>query len=141
MNFNERLKILRLDAGLTQKDLGKLIGVGRTTISEYESGKIVPKQKSLIALAEYFHVSMDYLTGVSDTPAATFNDNSNQYEVRLDETLLGAIKMITIKERSKDINMKIKYLDRDLTDNQLYLIREQLRCTLSMIDKLSKSNV
>ena len=137
MNFNQRLKTLRLGNGITQKDLGKIIGVGRTTISEYESGKIVPKQKSLIALAEYFNVSVDYLTGVSDSPSATLNEISNQYEMYLDETLLTAIKMISFKDR----NMKIKYLGKDLTDNQLYLIREQLRCTLDMIDKLSKMNI
>ena len=141
MNFNQRLKTLRLDNGITQKDLGKIIGVGRTTISEYESGKIVPKQKSLIALAEYFNVSVDYLTGVSDSPSATLNEINNQYEVYLDDTLLTAIKMISVKEKSKDRNIKIKYLGKDLTDNQLYLIREQLRCTLDMIDKLSKMNI
>ena len=44
IKFNVRLKELRLEAGLTQKDLANAIEVGRTTISEYESGKIVPKQ-------------------------------------------------------------------------------------------------
>ena len=69
MKFNERLKQLRLANGLTQKELAKSIEVGRTTISEYESGKIVPKQEGLLKLANYFNVSVDYLTGVSDTPA------------------------------------------------------------------------
>lgn len=69
IKFNIRLKELRLANGLTQKELAKAIEVGRTTISEYESGKIVPKQEGLLKLANYFNVSVDYLTGVSDTPA------------------------------------------------------------------------
>ena len=68
MNFATRLKELRLANGLTQKDLGKAIEVGRTTISEYESGKIVPKQEGLLKIANHFNVSVDYLTGVSNEP-------------------------------------------------------------------------
>ena len=69
IKFNMRLKELRLANGLTQKELAKSIEVGRTTISEYESGKIVPKHEGLLKLANYFNVSVDYLTGVSDEPA------------------------------------------------------------------------
>lgn len=61
IKFNIRLKELRLANGLTQKELAKAIEVGRTTISEYESGKIVPKHEGLLKLANYFNVSVDYL--------------------------------------------------------------------------------
>ena len=54
MKFNERLRTLRHDLGLTQTDLSKKLGVGRTTISEYEKGKIVPKKDGLIKLANIF---------------------------------------------------------------------------------------
>ena len=59
MDFPTRLKELRLANGLTQKDLGNIIEVGRTTISEYESGKIVPKQEGLLRIANHFNVSVD----------------------------------------------------------------------------------
>ena len=72
-----RLKELRLANGLTQKELAKSIEVGRTTISEYESGKIVPKHEGLLKLANYFNVSVDYLTGVSDEPATR---QSNEHD-------------------------------------------------------------
>ena len=78
MKFNERLKQLRQQEGLTQRELAKSIEVGRTTISEYESGKIVPKQEGLLKLANYFNVSVDYLTGVSDNPATR---QSNEHEL------------------------------------------------------------
>ncbi len=76
MKFNTRLKELRLTNGLTQKELAKVIGVGRTTISEYESGKIVPKQDGLLKIANHFNVSVDYLTGVSNEPT-TQKDNAS----------------------------------------------------------------
>lgn len=63
MDFGKRLRTLRKEKELTQKELGQMIGVGRTTISEYESGKIVPRQDGLVKLAEILDVTVDYLTG------------------------------------------------------------------------------
>ena len=92
MKFNERLKELRLANGLTQKELAKSIEVGRTTISEYESGKIVPKHEGLLKLANYFNVSVDYLTGVSDEPATR---QSNEHEL---DKLLNTLDYILMNE-------------------------------------------
>lgn len=87
-----RLKELRLANGLTQKELAKSIEVGRTTISEYESGKIVPKHEGLLKLANYFNVSVDYLTGVSDNPATR---QSNEHEL---DKLLNTLDYILMNE-------------------------------------------
>lgn len=92
MKFNERLKQLRQQEGLTQRELAKSIEVGRTTISEYESGKIVPKQEGLLKLANYFNVSVDYLTGVSDEPATR---RSNEHEL---DKLLNTLDYILMNE-------------------------------------------
>lgn len=92
MKFNERLKQLRRQEGLTQRELAKSIEVGRTTISEYESGKIVPKQEGLLKLANYFNVSVDYLTGVSDNPATR---QSNEHEL---DKLLNTLDYILMNE-------------------------------------------
>ena len=77
MCFPKRLKELRLAHGETQKDLANAIEVGRTTISEYESGKIVPKQEGLLRIANHFNVSVDYLTGVSNERATRKQNTSN----------------------------------------------------------------
>ena len=92
IKFNMRLKELRLANGLTQKELAKSIEVGRTTISEYESGKIVPKHEGLLKLANYFNVSVDYLTGVSDEPATR---QSNEHEL---DKLLNTLDYILMNE-------------------------------------------
>ena len=92
IKFNMRLKELRLANGLTQKELAKSIEVGRTTISEYESGKIVPKHEGLLKLANYFNVSVDYLTGVSDEPATR---QSNEHEL---DKLLNTLEYILMNE-------------------------------------------
>lgn len=92
IKFNMRLKELRLANGLTQKELAKSIEVGRTTISEYESGKIVPKHEGLLKLANYFNVSVDYLTGVSDEPATR---QHNEHEL---DKLLNTLDYILMNE-------------------------------------------
>ena len=43
--------------------LGELCGLGRNCIGQYERGEKIPSLKSLIALADYFEVSLDYLVG------------------------------------------------------------------------------
>ena len=63
MKINERLKALRKDNGLTQTELAKILGIGQTTIAAYESGLHEPQIFSLIAYADYFECSVDYLVG------------------------------------------------------------------------------
>ena len=64
--FAARVKSLRESKGLSQDALGKIIGVKRYSIYTYEKGKNYPDVQHLIALADYFEVSTDYLLGRSD---------------------------------------------------------------------------
>ena len=68
-NFSERIKNLREERGLSQEALGAVIGVKRFSIYTYEKGRACPDMKGLIALADYFDVSLDYLTGRADNRA------------------------------------------------------------------------
>jgi len=68
MNFASRLKELRTEKGLTQTELGELIGINYSTLSDYERGnKTDPYMSTLRTLADFFGVSMDYLIGESNT--------------------------------------------------------------------------
>ena len=61
MKFGETLKNLREIKGITQKDLGKILGVSRATIAGYETKSRQPDFERLVKIAEYFEVSVDYL--------------------------------------------------------------------------------
>lgn len=63
-----RLGDLRISENpkISQKELAIRIGVGRTSISHYEDGNYAPSLETLIKLADYFNVSIDYLVGRSD---------------------------------------------------------------------------
>lgn len=61
-----RLKELREEKGLKQSDLGNILGYSQNAISKWELSKTEPKIKDLIALADYFDVSIDYLLERTD---------------------------------------------------------------------------
>ena len=58
-----RIRELRIAAGKSQAELADLIHVNKQTISQYERGVRYPKKENMEALADYFNVSIDYLTG------------------------------------------------------------------------------
>lgn len=68
MFFSERLKSLRLSNKLTQKQLSAKVGLSELAIQNYESERRKPAYDVLIALADYFDVSIDYLVGRTDKP-------------------------------------------------------------------------
>lgn len=59
----DRLKELRKSNKLTQSELGKILGVGKTTISMYETGNSTPNDEIKLKISEYFNISVDYLLG------------------------------------------------------------------------------
>ena len=70
MNF-ERLFLLKQSNGLTQEEMGKILNVGRVAISKWENTvEIIPLNK-LNAYANYFNVSLDYITKLSDEKKKT----------------------------------------------------------------------
>lgn len=66
--FGNHLKAIRKSKGLTQKQLAKGIGASERGIQQYELGERKPNYDALIALADFFDVSIDYLVGRSDDP-------------------------------------------------------------------------
>ena len=68
-DFAKRLRIIRKKKGLTQKQLAVEVGASERGIQSYEIGERNPALDQLIALADYFDVSIDYLVGRTDKPA------------------------------------------------------------------------
>lgn len=65
-SFNSILKDLRIEKGLSQKQLGLELGVLERTVSYWESGERECDFDTLILIAKYFAVSTDYLLGIED---------------------------------------------------------------------------
>lgn len=66
MNMGDKLKSLRLEKKLTQKQVADRIGLAISAVSSYESGSRYPSYEVLVQLARIFHVTTDYLLGMTD---------------------------------------------------------------------------
>ena len=66
MKFCERIRFLRKEKGLTQKGIAQQLGIGFRGYQSYELEQRYPDFQGLIALADFFDVSLDYLVGRSD---------------------------------------------------------------------------
>ena len=69
MSLSEALRRFRKSVKITQKQAAEVAGVAERVYQSYEYGKVIPDATVLIAIADYFDVSLDYLCGRSDDPA------------------------------------------------------------------------
>ena len=66
MEFSERLKDLRKQAGLTQVDVAEKLGISQPAYASWERGVKKPTQENLVKIAQVLNVSVDYLVGNSE---------------------------------------------------------------------------
>ena len=105
----QRLKELRTQRGLTQSQIGELLGVSCVTIARYEAGEREPSNAKLTTLANFFGVSIDYLMG-RDEPA---KDGAEAYPPHLQETYR-VLSQLTPKELAEVVEVaKFKLYQRD----------------------------
>lgn len=64
--FAKRIKSLRNDKKLLQKDIANILGITERQYRDYEAGKVDPPTSKTVKLADCFDVSIDYLVGRSD---------------------------------------------------------------------------
>lgn len=90
VNMGEKLKSLRIEKNLTQKQVADRIGLAISAVSSYESGTRYPSYDVLVKLARIFHVSTDYLLGITNTrniDVTGLNDNEIELVLQLVDTL------------------------------------------------------
>ena len=65
-----RIKELRLERGISQRELAKLTGIKQANISRWEAGLIVPNVNDIWTLADFFNCSIDYIVGKNEFQAS-----------------------------------------------------------------------
>lgn len=70
------IKKLRINQGLTQRQLAEMVNVEQTAVSKWETGVSVPSRETEIKLAEIFNVSLDQLAGRENIIISTEPDNN-----------------------------------------------------------------
>lgn len=68
MEVYQRMKDLREDHDLSQEDIAKVLQTTQEQVSKYETGRQMMGIDKYIKLAKHYNVSLDYLTGLIDSP-------------------------------------------------------------------------
>ena len=66
MSFGQKLQMLRQRAGMSQDALAERLGVSRQAVSRWERDETMPDPDKIVALADLFGVTTDYLLGRSE---------------------------------------------------------------------------
>lgn len=78
MAYYPRLRDLREDRDLTQTELVRLLGMHKTTYTNYEQGKREPPFELMIRMARFYNVSLDYLAGLTNEPRKLYESKGNK---------------------------------------------------------------
>lgn len=103
MKFNERIKLLREEQKLTQQDMASILDISKSTYVKYERGEREPRYGTLVALAQYFDVSIDFILGNSNEQNPHLKDigeliellKSDEYKSNLGGDVRNAQKLIS----------------------------------------------
>jgi len=92
MSFGERLKKIRIERGLRQEDIGKIVHVGKSTVSQWENNIHVPDLETVTNIANALNVPVDYLLGRIDSPynPSWWNRDTPPTDVELEDFLKNA---------------------------------------------------
>lgn len=106
-----KIKLYRNSLGLTQEELAKKIGVGKTTISNYEVGLRSPKKQQMIKLSEVFDVSIDDFF-----PTLNFQENTPSIPVTI-ETTVKVMKKLEEPRQEKVLTFAESELEEQQREN------------------------
>lgn len=107
--MGEILKELRLERGLTQEEVGKIIGVQKAAIQKYEKGDVENmKQESIKILAKYYGVTTDYLLGVEKKPDSQLEEYLETLKTRPELKMLFNLTKDATRE---DIEKAVKVIE------------------------------
>lgn len=152
MELSDRLKKIRQDKQLFQKDVASAINIDRTTYVKYEKGSSKPDAATLMALANFFGVSTDYLVGndsidkpkkqgvripvyghiAAGIPISAIEDILDYEEISEDESRKGEYFALQIKGQSmepriydKDVVIVRRQSDVDNGDIAIVLVNDE----------------
>lgn len=104
--FDQKLRDLREDNDLLQKDIAITIGISRRTYSSWETGNKIIPLKHLNTLCNYYDVSMDYVMGLSK--------DKKKYNIKKIDFLNKAEIGLKIKTIRKNNNLTLRNLANEL---------------------------
>lgn len=112
MLLKDRLKELRLERDLLQKDIAQILNLTTSAYGYYEQGKRVPDSETIKILSNFYNVSSDYLLGMSDV--RNYTEDSNITIALNSDTDYDNLP----KEAKDEINNFIEYIKQKYKDKR-----------------------
>lgn len=129
--FGKRIRKLRLEQNLKQKDLAAKLGISTSSVGMYEREERQPDAETLKKIADFFNTSIDYILGNSDKrdhSELTYKDNRNIAKT------LDVLKDQIDNNESGELN----YNGIEVTDDDAELLMDALDMALRRIKKKNK---
>ena len=119
LTFQERLKDLRTERGMTLSDLEKATGISRSSLGKYESDECKEvSHASIVTLAKYYGVTSDYLLGFSENKNPA---NANLSDLHLQDDVIAILKGGKLNNRLLCELIRHEGFRRFLTDAEIYV--------------------
>lgn len=129
--FCKRLRQLRREYNMTQADLGDKLGVGKTTISNYETGNICPDSENILKLSKIFEVTTDYLLGASNVRDRSILTPKDEKDI---SKTLNVLK----DQIENNEEYPLKYDGIEVTEEDAELLFDAIQLALKRIKKKNK---
>lgn len=103
-----RLKQVRIEHNVSQKELAHVLGIGASSLSQYETGKREPDFQTLSKMADYFGVSVDYLLGREERmplssgekkTLASQNESEHKQADELETRFINAVQRLPLTQK------------------------------------------
>lgn len=127
----DMLRQLRESTGLNQKDFAASVGMKQTTYNGYETGKHRPKSDVLIAIADKYNVSVDYLLGISCDDSDITKKSPSTTEVAPGDDVFEIFSVLN----SGLISLGLLSEDEDITEQQAEILISVSRILHATFDK------
>lgn len=120
MNYGYIFSELRYQAGMTQDELAKKLGVSKGSVAMWETNKRIPTTGTLILLADLFGVTTDYLLGRADASASKQPTDMPQNDPKI-TNLLTAFEQLDSDNQDIIIGETKKLLKQQLRDEAQHI--------------------
>jgi len=119
LTFQERLKDLRTERGMTLSDLESATGISRSSLGKYESDECKEvSHASIVTLAKYYGVTSDYLLGLSENKNPA---NADLSDLHLQDDVIEVLKSGKLNNRLLCELIRHEGFRRFLTDAEIYV--------------------
>ena len=114
MKIGDRIRLLREKNGNTQSEVCISLGIEQSTLANYEKNRRIPKADMIIAFANFFHVSTDYLLGRTDSPYVKNGVDDNDMNQFLSQArIVFDGNAVNLSDKDRDIleqSLKIAFM-------------------------------